>query len=144
MEISPEIKIKASLKSGSVYYFEESSFTSREPHYFIVLNHNPSDDYLLLLVCSSSQISKVKIRNRNNPPSTLVELSPKDYADFTTDSIIDCNKVFPRSVNELVTKLVNGKLKIKSEMSASFVAKLRQGVLDSPLIAESLKRILRL
>lgn len=143
MEISPEIKIKASLKSGSVYYYEDNSLTSIEPHYFIVLNHNPSNDLLLLLVCSSSQIPKVKIRNKNNPPSTLVEISPKDYADFTKDSIIDCNMVFPRSVKELVTKLANGKLKIKSEMSASLVAKLRQGVLDSPLIAESLKRILR-
>ncbi len=143
MKIPPEVKIKGTLKSGSVYYFEDDSLTSAEPHYFIVLNQNPSDDLLLLLVCSSSQITKVKIRNANNPPSTLVELSPKDYSDFTRNSIIDCNRVFPRSLNELIKKLAEGKLKIKADLSSPIVAILRQGVLDSTMVEESLKRILR-
>ncbi|HRI48007.1 MAG TPA: hypothetical protein PK559_12950 [Ignavibacteriaceae bacterium] len=143
MDISPEFQIKASLKSGSVYYFEDNSLTSIEPHYFVVLNHDPSNDFLLLLVCSSSQIDKVRIRNKNNPSTTLVEITPKDYPDFTKDSIIDCNKVFPRSVNDLVNKLKQGKLKLKSELSANIVNRLQQGVLDSSMVEESLKRILR-
>jgi hypothetical protein len=143
LDISFEIQIKATLKSGSVYYFEDDSLSSTEPHYFIVLNHDPSNDFLLLLVCSSSQIQKVKIRNKNNPSSTLVELTPKDFSDFTKDSIIDCNRVFPRSVNELILKLSEGKLKLKSDLPVAIVSKLQQGVLDSTMVEESLKRILR-
>lgn len=143
MEIPPEIQIKSTLKPGSVYYFVDESLKSSEPHYFIVLNYTPLEDHFLLLVCSSHQISKVKWRNINNPPSTLVEISPSEYDDFTKQSIIDCNSVFARSIQQLRKKLESGQLKLKSVMPTHLLEKLRKGALDSPKVAESLKRIIR-
>ncbi|MDO9547352.1 MAG: hypothetical protein Q7J65_00080 [Candidatus Marinimicrobia bacterium] len=140
-EFSPEARIKASIQPGSVYYFPDEELSSPEPHYFIVLNHNPSDDMVLLLVCSSSQIEKVK-RRRSGLPGTCIEIVMSDYKDFTVDSIVDCNNVFKRSINHLVNKLTSGDLKIKSEMNFAIVQRLRSAVLNSTLVSREDKQML--
>ncbi len=60
IDIPDEIRIKATIKTGTVYYFTEETFSSDEPHYFIVLNHNPAGANIITLVCSSSQIDKAE------------------------------------------------------------------------------------
>jgi len=136
------VQIKASIKPGSVYYFPEETLKSKEPHYFVVINRDPLTDTVLLLVCASSQIPKVKRRRRECPPETVVHISPSQYSDFTTPSVIDCNDVFERSTNQLIEKLRNGKLKIKTEMSIPLVEQLRAGVLKSNLVKQGTKAIL--
>lgn len=143
MRIPPEIKIKSTIQPGSVYYFEEETLNSPEPHYFIVININPQEDTVILLVCASSQIDKVLKRRRTCSVETLVKISPTQYADFKTDSIIDCNSVFERTVDQLVEKLLNNKLRLKTEMSIEIVNKLRLGVLASPLIEFRIKALLK-
>lgn len=143
VDIPPEIQIKSTLQPGSVFYFEEETLTSPEPHFFVVLNNDPQTDLLLLLVFSSSQTPKVKARNvHNNPNQTLVEVSPAEYTAFSKDSIFDCNTVRIKSVNELVQKLKDGKLKLKPAISSTILAKLRAGVKASPAVPDAQKRIL--
>lgn len=139
IRIPPDVQIKASIKAGSVYYFVEEALKSKEPHYFIVINRNPITDTVLLLVCASSQIQKVNRRRRGCPPETLVQVSTSQYSGFTKTSIIDCNTVFERSMNQLVEKLKDGNLRIKVEMSISLVERLRDGVLKSHLVARRIK-----
>lgn len=143
MEVPPNVQILATLKSGSVYKFTDDSLTSNTRHYFIVLNNDPNDDQLLLLVCSTTKIAKTKHINKNLPPSTLVDIYPNEYADFKQDSIINCNTVFLRTKEELIQKLTDKQLEIKSKMPTGIVDKLKEGVLQSPLIEEAIKRILR-
>ena len=90
MKIPSEIQIASTIKPGSVYYFPEQALSSDEPHYFIVVNHNPLTDEILILVCSSSRIDKVKRRvwRRSFPETTVVEIRKDAYPDFTKDSII--------------------------------------------------------
>lgn len=140
-EFSPEARIKASIQPGSVYYFPDEELSSNEPHYFIVLNHSPSDDMVLLLVCSSSQIEKVK-RRRSGLPGTCIEIAMSDYKDFTVDSIVDCNNVFKRSIGHLVYKLNSGELTIKNEMNLAIVQQLRSAVLRSTLVSREDKQML--
>jgi len=111
VDIPPEIKIKSTIKIGSVYYFIEESLNSPQPHYFIVLNINPREDTVILLVCASSQIDKIIKRRRTCPNNTLIEISPDEYPDFKVTSIIDCNVVFERTIDQLVDKLANKKLR---------------------------------
>jgi len=136
------VQIRASIRSGSVYYFTEESFSSSEPHYFIVLNHTPATDEVLLLVCSSSRIESVRRRRRQVPKETLVEISHGEYPEFTVDSIIDCNSVITKNIEELVDKLKVRKLKFKTEIGIEIVRELRFGVLASPLVAEEIKDLL--
>ena len=144
MDIPPEVVIKASIKPGSVYYFPHEALSSPEYHFFIVININPIVEEVIFLVCSSSQISKVKQRNRHNPPKTLVEISNTQYPDFTRDSIINCNNVFPERIEKLIERLSNKKLKLKAEMKISLVNKLRKGVLASRQVPLKIKKQLEI
>jgi len=143
IDIPPEIAIRATIRPGSVYYFTESSFSSLEPHYFIVINIDPLQDRIIFLVCASSQIDKVKQRYRICPGETLIEISPSQYRDFRFDSVINCNEVIEKTVDQLVEKLIQKKLKLKTEMDSALVKQLRQGVLCSPLIEQRIKKLLQ-
>ena len=133
IDIPPELQIKSTIKPGSVYYFEEETLTSNELHYFIVINNKPIVDKIILLVCASSRIKKVK-QTRRHLPKTLVEIKERDYPDFTKDSIVDCNFVLSKTIDEVVEKLSAGNLKLKSEMDISIVENLREAVINSPVV----------
>lgn len=143
IDIPPCIQIKSTIKSGSVYYFTESSFSSPEPHYFIVLNHDPLSDRILVLVCASSRIETVKRRRRNCPCSTLVEISQSQYSGFTKHTIIDCNDVMEYTIDDLINKIEKGELKLKPEIDTSLVAALRSAVYDSTLVSNKIKKLLQ-
>ena len=135
MEIPNDVRIKATISPGSVYYFTDKSFTSDEPHYFVVLNCSP-----LLLVCASSQIDKVKRRRYLCPNSTLVEITPDQYPGFSRHSIIDCNFVAEHTAETLIALLDKGELKIKPEMPLGLVNAMISAVLDSPVVAQKVKK----
>lgn len=140
--ILPDVYIKAPLRPGSVFYFPDAELSSPEPHYFIVLNINPFTDDILLLVCSSSQCEAVKWRRRECP-ETVVDISPSEYVRFTKDSVVDCNNPFPRTVAELVRKYEDGLLKPMPTMPMEIVQKLRTAMINSVLVAEELKDMIR-
>lgn len=85
-----DLKLRLSLREGTVYYFPHHSFSSPEPHYFIVVNSDPLAQKVLLLAVVTLKIEKVKLRRRASP-DTLVELAPKDFDLLTKPSIVDCN-----------------------------------------------------
>jgi hypothetical protein len=143
IDIPPEVRIRSLIRTGSVYYFPEDTFSSTVRHFFIVLNSSPATDRVLLLVCSSSRIEAVKRRRRHQPSQTIVEIAKTEYADFTVNSIVDCNTIIPKTISELASKLNSRELLCKTVMDASIVEKLRQGVLVSPLVADEHKDLLR-
>lgn len=85
-----DLKLRLSLREGSVYYFIHHSLTSPEPHYFIVVNADPLAQKVLLLAVVTSQMEKVKLR-RKACLETLVELTPAMFDVLTKPSIVDCN-----------------------------------------------------
>jgi hypothetical protein len=142
IDIPPEVALKSSIKPGSVYYFHDSDLTSDQYHNFIVINVDPLSDEILLLVVASSQIDKVKWRTRSLPKQSVVEISPQKYPGFTCKSIVDCNEVFYKDIGLLIQKLSDGQLFFKTEMDASLVQRLRNGVVSSPLVDGRTKSML--
>ena len=143
MDIPPEILIKATIQAGSVYLFPEEAFFSTKLHYFIVVNHDPRNDPVILLACSSSQIDKTKRRRRNCPSETIVEIKRSEYPDFTEDSVVDCNRIIKHNIENLVGKLTRKELEVKTEMDITIIKKLRAGLLASPSITGEDKSLLR-
>ena len=140
--VSPKI-IKASIISGSVYYFREEQLSSNEPHYFIVLNLNPKTDEVIILACASHQIEKTKKRRSNCPKETLIIITPKQYCDFPKLSIIDCNRIIPLNIHQIMSKYEHNALDVKTEMDIMLVEKIRQGILASPQIQPRIKQMLQ-
>lgn len=134
------------IKQGSVYYFRDGALESSEPHFFIVLNHSPKTEEVLILAVASSQIEKRKkaARRLGFFPGTLVFVSPKDFAPFTMETVIDCNRPFERAKSILAQKVKTGGLKICTEiMPKSVVKSLISGILFSNLVSEKIKKQLR-
>jgi hypothetical protein len=143
--VSPQVWTESSLAfflhEGAVFYLQDRSFTSAEPHYFVVLNRNPATQDPLILVVSSSQLESVKRRNRDFPQETLIEIPVGMYADFKKDSIISCNQVFEKSRRQLLEQLNNGGGQ-KAKLPADILHRLRQGVLASPTVERRIKKLL--
>lgn len=145
MDIPSIIRILATIKTGSVYYFEEEELSSNEPHYFVVLNQDPRTEEFLILVCASSQIEKRRqiIQRLGFPQETLVFISPSEYATFSKDTVIDCNRVFEKTSRTIIEKLDQNKLKVCMEIIPdTILKKLIKGVLTSTQISEKIKRML--
>jgi hypothetical protein len=134
VKVPPEVAVRATIRPGSVYYFPYEHFSSPEPHYFVVVNIDPTSEELILLVYSTSQISKVKRRYRDCPDETLVEISPHQYPNFKKVSVLDCNYVIKQTIDQIIERLSNEQLKLMPEMPIELVEQLRQGILASPHI----------
>ena len=108
----------------------------------MVINKDPPKGPFLLLVCSTSQIEKA-IERRRNIANTLVKIGQTEYSTFTTESIVDCNKVFKKTIEEIIDRLQSNKLKLKPEMPIEIVNKLRRAVIASPVVENLIKKMLK-
>jgi hypothetical protein len=135
MQIPWEIRV--SLRQGTVYYMAERNLTSAQPHYFVVVNANPLGDEVLLLTVASSQVDAVKKRRAKEPGSTVVEINETDYADFTKDSVIDCNRVFTKSLADLCVQWQRKELVPKQDLPKQILDRLKQGILESRVVSEA-------
>lgn len=139
-EIPPEDVIKATIQPGSVYYFRHESFQHSDlKHYFIVINLDPINEQVILLVSSTTRPYCVNQRRRNYPPETIVEVTPGQYPDFNLVSIIDCNSVYKISIQKLIAKYSLNELDMKTKMAIPLVEQFRKGVLASPTVSKRIK-----
>ena len=136
-------ELRLTLRPGTVYYFQHRALSSAEPHYFIVVNSDPLGDQILLLAVASSKIETVRQRRRAQPAATLVEVSPAEYSGFRVPSIVDCNRVFRRSLAELVEDWKAGILQPKDDLPAALLARIQAGVKLSPLVEQESKALIR-
>lgn len=142
MDIPPEVEIQSSIRQGSVYYFHHESLSSPTPHYFIVINQEPVQDTIILLVCASSQVHKRLMWYSACPEETLVLVKPEEYPEFNVLTVIDCNNVFEITFEQLIKKRQQGLLQLKSPLDTKIVATIKRGVVASPLIEQRIKALI--
>lgn len=146
VDIPAQVQIEITIKRGAVYYFKEDSFTSQDPHYFVVLNHSPLSDVILVLACASSQVEKRKdiTKRLNRPSESLVFVGPSEYAEFSKDTVFDCNSVIEKSIQSLINKMEKRELWLcGTEMPEEIVNRLIAGVLVSSQVREGTKKIIQ-
>lgn len=134
--------LQLTLRPGTVYYFTHRDLSSPEPHYFIVLNHHPDTDAVLVLAVGSSKIDKIRRRRAGLPAETLVLVKPADYPDFTLETLIDCNQVFELPREELIAKYNERRIKSFRDLPTEILKLICQGVRLSPRVDETRKRLL--
>ncbi len=145
IDIPAHIRILATIKRGSVYYFKDESFSSAEPHYFVVLNKNPRNNTILILACATSQIEKRKqiASTLHFTKETLVEVSSSEFSLFTKTTLFDCNSVIEKSIQSLIDKLSHNELKVCAvAMPEKIVESLVKGALLSTQVSLGNKKII--
>jgi hypothetical protein len=135
--------LRLTLRGGSVYYLQHRSLSSPEPHYFIVLNAAPHRDEFLVLAVATSNVDGVHRRCKTLPPETVVLIAPSDYFEFAVPSAVDCNHWFRITKAELLQKLQAGLAAERASLPSDLLARLRRGVLASPLVEAETKDLLR-
>jgi hypothetical protein len=80
----------------------------------------------------------VHILLKKHLKGTLVSIKKEQYKELTHDSIVDCNNVFSKTIEQIIAKLKNGELKTKKEMDISIVEELRNGVCNSPFVDQDI------
>ena len=133
--------IRLKIKSGSVFYYVEKTFvTSNEPHYFVVLNRNPSTDPFLVLVCITSHVQKVK-KIWGHALNTLVEVGPKAYSKLKCPSIVNCNRYTPKTIEQLSFEAQTRILKHDDGIDESLLLLLRKALVASDQIEPKVKKL---
>jgi hypothetical protein len=140
-EESLPLELRLSLRAGSVFYFQSRELSSAEPHFFIVVNRDPLATKLLLLTIVTSQIDKVKFRNRERL-QTVVEIAPAEYADFTKDSAIDGNVVLEKPLAELADMVRQKQVRYHRDLPPVLLEKIRAAITASPIVADEVKALL--
>jgi len=137
------LEIRLSLRPGTVYYMAERHLTSVQPHYFIVVNRDPLGEELLLLAVYSSQVENVKRRRSREDGSTVVEISASEYVEFTKETVIDCNQVFTKSLQDLCAQWSRKEVVAKQDLPGDLLKAVQKGVLASRLVSEKDKEKIR-
>lgn len=138
------LKLRLSLREGSVYYFTDRSLTSPEPHYFIVVNSNPLTQQVLVLAVVTSQVENVKLRRRACP-ETLVELGPGTPNTFDVlgkPSIVDCNDLKQIPLAEFSARFDRKEIAyFDKDLPAALRRAIRKAVHDSKILAPEVKAL---
>jgi hypothetical protein len=136
-----DLKLRLSLREGTVYYFTERTLTSADPHYFIVVNADPWTQQVLLLSVVTSKVEEVK-RRRADCLVTLVELSPKDFDVLTKLSIVDCNSLKTIPLAEFNERFVRKEIQcFDKDLPLVLRRALRRAIHASNILADELKAL---
>ncbi len=133
--------LRLTLREGSIYYFEERHLTSREPHYFIVVNSDPLTQQVLLLSVVTSQVEPVNFFRRDCP-ETLVELAPAIFDVLKKPSIVDCNDLKEIPLAEFNARYVRKEIKcFDRDLPAALRKALRKAIHASKILATEMKAL---
>lgn len=152
MEISGNIRKKVfenSLKQGSIFRLKgDTPFESEDYHIFIVLNHSPQPNEMLLLVNGTSKVEKKKaILSKiyhTDVENTTVVLEANSYSFITKPTIIDCNDVKMVDLNTINFNSNDIKPITSDELSEEDINKIISATLNSSAVSENIKQKINL
>jgi len=136
------LELRLGLRAGSVFYFEARELTSPDSHFFVVVNRDPLGQDLLLMTVFTSQIDKVRLRNRERL-ETVVEFGPADYSPLSRPTAIDANVVFHRTPREMAELIQRKAVRYHPDLPAHLLAQVRAAILASPVVEEDDKDLIR-
>ncbi|MEI6588277.1 MAG: hypothetical protein WCO05_05015 [Candidatus Moraniibacteriota bacterium] len=147
MDIPPKIRIPLCIEQGSVFNFQidfDGAGREAKNRYFVVLNNNPKTDTALIMITSTSQVSKKKdfIKRARISEQTIVIVSPSEYCVFKQESAFNCNTVFEVKIDDLIRKIEENGSMNYPKISDNILAKLISGVNASPRVSLAIKKLL--
>jgi len=145
ISISPEVKIRSTIRFGTVFYLhvKNAGYEEDTPHYHIVLNKNPLNGEKIVMCYVSSKVQEIKrLRQGKHFKNTYVEIAPTEYRKLRKPSIVDCNKVVSKTLVEIIAAHSSRKLRLMPELSKDITQKIQESVIDSPTVEDAIKDIL--
>ena len=131
------------LRRGSVIKFPHPEFPEK-PHYFPILNINPSRDGFLLLVVSTTNTDTIKeiIDKQKHLRAGYIFVKTGEYQCFDRDSYINCHKPYPFEIGELKEKYEKRSVELKDSLPQALINEVLKGCLGSPMFKPKYKKFL--
>jgi hypothetical protein len=137
-----DLKLRLSLREGSIYYFTDRQLTSAQPHYFIVVNSAPLTQRVLVLSVVTSQVADVKLR-RQKCPETLVELGPDLTKVLKKASIVDCNDLKQIPLADFNARFVQKEIRyFDKDLPADLRRAIRKAIHASKIVLPEVKALI--
>ena len=147
MDISPEVSIPICIEQGSIYHFciekiNKDGTEYKGERFFIVLNVNPRTDELLILTTITTKIEKQKeyVEKTGEDTQTLVFINKSDFTCLSSDSLVNCNNVYPLSLDLLIKKIKDGGKIFHDKLPKIVIDALVRGVLISKQVPQEYKK----
>jgi len=127
-----EIDFLNSLTPGDLLYFKDGRLNSPEPHFFLLAGIKNKSITLFLVGTSKFDNAQKRIEYRKQDSSTLVRIKPdSSINELSTDTYIDCNNCFDRTLSDLTNLVNNNDLRVRGTLKFSDLNQIYNGVNNS-------------
>ena len=149
MDIPPNVFIPICIEQGAVYFYhldiinrDGSSYSG--DRFFVILNANPKTDEVLILSTITTKIEHQRdfIKRTGEDPSTLVEISPRDFPPLHARSAVNCNTIYQMSLSDLIAKVEAGGKTFTAKLPKVIIASIVGRSLKSRQISPEIKQLL--
>ena len=97
-------------------------------------------DSAIYLCWISHEVEKIKkLRSPRFFSGTLIEISPVEYNVLNVPSIIDCNRIEERSIEEIINKHEKEMLHFKQNLPNGFIERIWDAIQLSPAVINKIK-----
>ncbi|MEK7501880.1 MAG: hypothetical protein AAB629_03065, partial [Patescibacteria group bacterium] len=112
MDIPAKVTIPICIEQGSVYHYyletkNTDGTTYKGNRFFVVLNANPKNASVLILVTFTKQIihQQEYVKRVKEDPETLVLVSPSDFPRLSVNSVVNCNNIYEKTLEDLIAEI---------------------------------------
>ena len=134
------------LRRGTMLKAVLPDIPNQERHFLVVSNANPRADgrVYLVLVSSKRAYADNLIQRLHESPETLVTLpNVPTFQGQTATSYVNCNKVFPKTFQELIDMFTRERTTPCPDMPSAIMDLIEIGLLKSNQIPEAVKKAVR-
>lgn len=148
MDILTDVRLPICIERGTVVNFsflgQDPKATAPKNRYFLVVNADPKKDSVIILVTSTTQITKKLeyIKRAGLGIETIVTVTPQEYAAFTRETAFNCNDVFEYSLQELIKNIDDNGSMDYPKLPQALVDQVIVGIKASPKVRNELKKLL--
>lgn len=147
MYIPIKVRVPLCIEQGSVFNFHidfDGPGRKSGNRYFVVMNHHPRTDSVLVMITSTTQINKRKefVKRAKISEKTIVIVSPKEYSVFSSESAFNCNDIHEVGMEDLIRKIEENGCMDYPKISDFILKKLIFGITESPVVTEEIKKLL--
>jgi len=92
-------------------------------------------------ITTETDIHRTAMCNRNLA-ARFIRLTKDTYDELSRPSVVDCHNYEARTLEEIISKYKEGKLRIKKPLHVDIVNSIRSKLVDSATLDEKIRKIL--
>lgn len=136
----PGRMVLQNMKEGDVYFFDKNSSLGVPNHLHVCVVKGSEKEPLIFACCTSQEGTMNKlIKKQNLSSDTIIYMNKDSYPFLTDDTFVNCNSLFPISMDSFVKDWNDGHLEKRDSLGIGHFDQIVNGVLKSVLVEEEYK-----